>query len=132
MVETDIKSEIVAVTKVWLKKHNWNMRLIKKGDNIHKSILTHVYFHRKSLKFLRIIHQNNSIYVYLFWKDWTKFIEKRGKNYDNKNKHLRRFHTQKKWQSPYLNFKHWKDKKIKITSLLLHIMYIKDLQDKWD
>jgi hypothetical protein len=31
MVETGIESEIVAVTKVWLKKHNWNMHLIKKG-----------------------------------------------------------------------------------------------------
>jgi hypothetical protein len=25
----------------------------------------------------------------------TKFIKKQGKNYDNKNKHLRRFHTKK-------------------------------------
>jgi hypothetical protein len=76
------------------------MRLIKKGDKIHKSILTHVYFHRKSLKFLRIIHMNNSIHVYIFWKVWTKFIEKQGKNYDNKNKHLRRFHTKKNDKVP--------------------------------
>ena len=42
------------------------MRLIKKGDKIHKSILTHVYFRLKSLKFLRIIHKNNSIYCISF------------------------------------------------------------------
>jgi hypothetical protein len=35
-------------------------------------------------------------------------------------------------KSPYLNFKFWKDKKMKITSLLLLITYIKDLQDKCD
>jgi hypothetical protein len=74
------------------------MRLIKKGGQNSQFDIKHVYFHRKSLKFLRIIHKNNSIYVYLFWKVWNKFIEKQGKNYDNKNKHLRRFHTPKKSQ----------------------------------
>jgi hypothetical protein len=52
----------------------------------------------KSLIFLRIIHRNNSIYVYLFWKVWTKFIKKQGNIYD-KNKPLRRFHTKKMTKS---------------------------------
>ena len=76
------------------------MRLINSQIDINARI-----FSRKSLKFLRIIHMNNSIYVYLFWKVWKKCIEKQEKHYDNKNKHQRRFHT-KKMTSPYLNFKY--------------------------
>ena len=69
------------------------MRLIQKGEQNSQIDINARIFSPKSLKFIRIIHRNNSIYVYLFWKVWNTFIEKQGKHYDNKNKHQRRFHT---------------------------------------